>query len=61
MFQAIQKHTRTELGYTAIADVTSTAPVAFDEMESFWTAETLKYFYLLFSLPDIVSLDDYIL
>jgi len=30
-------------------------------MESFWLAETLKYFYLLFSEPNLVSLDDYVL
>lgn len=29
--------------------------------QSFWLAETLKYFYLVFSTPDIISLDDYVL
>lgn len=31
-----------------------------DKMESFWTAETLKYFYLVFSTPDMISLDDWV-
>jgi len=31
-----------------------------DKMESFWTAETLKYFYLIFSTPDMISLDDWV-
>ncbi|KAF1946865.1 seven-hairpin glycosidase [Clathrospora elynae] len=31
-----------------------------DKMESFWTAETLKYFYLIFSGPDMISLDDWV-
>lgn len=31
-----------------------------DSMESFWTAETLKYFYLLFEEPDVVSLDEFV-
>lgn len=31
-----------------------------DKMESFWTAETLKYFYLIFSTPDMLSLDDWV-
>ncbi|CAO2652756.1 Nn.00g021670.m01.CDS01 [Neocucurbitaria sp. VM-36] len=31
-----------------------------DKMESFWTAETLKYFYLIFSPPDMMSLDDWV-
>jgi mannosyl-oligosaccharide alpha-1,2-mannosidase len=32
-----------------------------DKMESFWLAETLKYFYLIFAEPGVVSLDDYVL
>jgi mannosyl-oligosaccharide alpha-1,2-mannosidase len=31
-----------------------------DKMESFWTAETLKYFYLVFSREDMISLDDWV-
>ncbi|KAH8709963.1 glycosyl hydrolase family 47-domain-containing protein [Phaeosphaeriaceae sp. PMI808] len=31
-----------------------------DKMESFWTAETLKYFYLIFSPSDMISLDDWV-
>jgi mannosyl-oligosaccharide alpha-1,2-mannosidase len=31
-----------------------------DKMESFWTAETLKYFYLAFSREDMVSLDEWV-
>ncbi|KAI9822329.1 MAG: hypothetical protein M1827_000047 [Pycnora praestabilis] len=61
MFAAIQNYTLTELGNSAISDVTSSSPVALDEMESFWLAETLKYFFLLFSDPEVVSLDDYVL
>jgi mannosyl-oligosaccharide alpha-1,2-mannosidase len=30
-------------------------------LQSFWLAETLKYFYLAFSPPDLISLDDYVL
>ena len=30
-------------------------------MESFWTAETLKYYYLIFAEPNLVSLDEYVL
>lgn len=32
-----------------------------DSMESFWLAETLKYFYLVFAEPDEISLDEYVL
>ena len=61
MFTAIQSYTLTELANSAISDVTSAVPVFADTMESFWLAETLKYFYLLYSDPSLVSLDEYIL
>lgn len=61
MFEAIIKYSRTELAHTGIKDVTATKPTQKDSMESFWTAETLKYFYLLFSDPSVVDLDKYVL
>ncbi|KAF2813981.1 seven-hairpin glycosidase [Mytilinidion resinicola] len=61
MYQAIAEHTTTEYGNSAIDDVTKTAPQLTDEMESFWLAETLKYFYLLFAEESAVSLDDWVL
>jgi mannosyl-oligosaccharide alpha-1,2-mannosidase len=61
MFTAIEKHARAEHAYGAVSDVTVPEPIALDEMESFWLGETLKYFYLLFSEPDVVSLDKYVL
>ncbi|KAL4874513.1 glycosyl hydrolase family 47-domain-containing protein [Aspergillus karnatakaensis] len=61
MFKAIDKATKTELAHSAIADVTAEEPRPLDSMESFWLAETLKYFYLLFSDPNVVSLDEYVL
>jgi mannosyl-oligosaccharide alpha-1,2-mannosidase len=60
MFQNIEQHTRTEIGNAAIEDVTVFFPPKTDRMESFWTAETLKYFYLIFSDPSLVSLDEYV-
>lgn len=61
MFEAIHKATKAEYGASAISDVTAEEPFTLDEMESFWLAETLKYFYLLFSDPSLISLDDYVL
>lgn len=61
MFEAIRKATHADYGASAIGDVTAETPVTLDEMESFWLAETLKYFYLLFSDPSHISLDDYVL
>ena len=61
MFKAIQAHTTTDLAHSAIDDVMVPAPKKVDEMESFWLAETLKYFYLLYSETSVISLDEYVL
>ncbi|KAH7394092.1 glycosyl hydrolase family 47-domain-containing protein [Phaeosphaeria sp. MPI-PUGE-AT-0046c] len=61
MFLAVDQHTTTVYGNSAIDDVTKSNPTLKDEMESFWLAETLKYFYLLFETEDVVSLDDWVL
>jgi mannosyl-oligosaccharide alpha-1,2-mannosidase len=61
MFDAVDRATRTEIANAGIKDVTSQLLEQEDTMESFWLAETLKYYYLLFSEPDLISLDDYVL
>ncbi|KAJ1325874.1 mannosyl-oligosaccharide alpha-1,2-mannosidase [Microdochium nivale] len=61
MFEAIIRHTQTEAGHSAIHDVMRSNPDKKDEMESFWLAETLKYFFLLYSTPDVISLDEWVL
>ncbi|KAK6349852.1 hypothetical protein TWF696_006115 [Orbilia brochopaga] len=61
MFQAVEKYTKTEIAHSAISNVLdSKETYKLDSMESFWLAETLKYFYLLFSEPNVISLDDYV-
>ena len=60
MFNNIQKHTKTKLANSAISDMTDPSAPKSDSMESFWTAETLKYFYLIFSDPSLISLDDFV-
>ena len=59
LFQAINRFTRTQHGNAALDDVTSSPPTKSDSMESFWTGETLKYLYLIFSEPDVVNLDEF--
>ena len=50
-----------QVAAAAIEDVTSTEEsVPMDRMESFWLAETLKYFYLIFDEWDVLSLDDWV-
>ncbi|KEF50873.1 uncharacterized protein A1O9_13075 [Exophiala aquamarina CBS 119918] len=62
MFQSIQAATETDYANAAIDDVTTRGrPSQRDSMESFWLAETLKYLYLIFSPPDLINLDDYVL
>jgi mannosyl-oligosaccharide alpha-1,2-mannosidase len=67
MFTAIIQSSETALANAALSDITYTREqikkegisIQEDSMESFWMAETLKYFYLIFSEPDIVSLDQW--
>ena len=61
MFTAIENYTRTDIANAAINDVTVANPPKDDRMESFWLAETLKYFYAIFADPKVLSLDDYVL
>lgn len=62
MFNAVQENTQTGLANGALADITrKDGKVSVqDSMESFWLAETLKYFYLVFSEPELISLDEYV-
>lgn len=61
MFTAIMNHTTTPIANAGLRDVTKREPEQVDQMESFWLTETLKYFFLLYSEPDVVSLDDFVL
>lgn len=61
MFQAIDSNTKTDLANSALVDVmVAEKPPKSDSMESFWFGETLKYFYLVFSETDLISLDKYV-
>jgi mannosyl-oligosaccharide alpha-1,2-mannosidase len=66
MWLAIDALTSTELANSAVWDVNvdidggEEKPSMMDSMESFWMAETLKYFYLVFAEPDVVSLDEWV-
>ena len=61
MFTSIEKWTKTDIANAPITDVTAKEPPQDDRMESFWLAETLKYFYAIFAGPEVLSLDDYVL
>ncbi|SZF03182.1 unnamed protein product [Blumeria hordei] len=48
-------------GFTSLSNAEIIPPTPRDNMESFWLAETLKYFYLLFSPNDLIPLDQVVL
>ncbi|KAF2642649.1 alpha-mannosidase IC [Massarina eburnea CBS 473.64] len=60
MFQAIDSRSRTDFGNAAIEDVMKDDGGKLDKMESFWLGESLKYFYLMFSAPGYLSLDEWV-
>lgn len=59
MFNSFVQHTAApdNAGFTSLTNANQVPPHGRDNMESFWLAETLKYFYLLFSPPDLLPLD----
>jgi mannosyl-oligosaccharide alpha-1,2-mannosidase len=61
MFEAVANATDTDLANAAINNVGVVGSKKADYMESFWLAETLKYFYLAFASPDLISLDEFVL
>ncbi|KAL5756783.1 hypothetical protein ACOSP7_021216 [Xanthoceras sorbifolium] len=58
IFQAFEKNSRVESGYVGLKDVNT--GVKDNMMQSFFLAETLKYLYLLFSPPTVISLDEWV-
>ncbi|KAK5945867.1 hypothetical protein PMZ80_000005 [Knufia obscura] len=61
MWDSISKACKTPIAYAGISDVRMQPPAQSDRMESFWLAETLKYFYLIFAEPTDWTLDDWVL
>ncbi|XP_072967314.1 mannosyl-oligosaccharide 1,2-alpha-mannosidase MNS1-like [Typha angustifolia] len=58
IFQAFEKNSRIESGYVGLKDVNT--GVKDNMMQSFFLAETLKYLYLLFSPPSVISFDEWV-
>ncbi|OHE93037.1 glycosyl hydrolase family 47 [Colletotrichum orchidophilum] len=59
MFKSFVNYTSVEDGggFTSLSNANTIPPVVRDNLESFWMAETLKYFYLLFSPDDLLPMD----
>ncbi|KAJ8486382.1 hypothetical protein OPV22_018867 [Ensete ventricosum] len=58
IFQAFEKNCRIDSGYVGLRDVKTGEKD--NMMQSFFLAETLKYLYLLFSPPSLVSFDEWV-
>ncbi|CAL5015022.1 unnamed protein product [Urochloa decumbens] len=58
IFQAFEKNSRVESGYVGLRDVNTGEKD--NMMQSFFLAETLKYLYLLFSPPSVISFDEWV-
>ncbi|KAI5462556.1 glycoside hydrolase [Mariannaea sp. PMI_226] len=61
MWEGIANETETEIAFAVINDVGVKGSSKADSMETFWMAETLKYFYLIFEDDKVLSLDDWVL
>ncbi|KAG0341585.1 hypothetical protein BG000_008644 [Podila horticola] len=60
IFMALERNCRTDIAYASLKDVNKIGSHD-NRMESFFLAETLKYLYLIFSPPNVISLDDFVL
>ncbi|KAJ6572132.1 glycoside hydrolase [Mycena capillaripes] len=62
VFQALQTNARVRYGYTSVRylDERNHKPFQFDDMPSWFLAETLKYLFLLFTDEELVPLDKWV-
>ncbi|KIL65318.1 glycoside hydrolase family 47 protein [Amanita muscaria Koide BX008] len=62
IFQSLEENSKTKYGYANVASVDGPRPFRKDDdMPSWFLAETLKYFYLLFDDSNTISLDSWVL
>ena len=63
MFKSYVKYSAADdgAGFTSLNNVNEIPPMLRDNMESFWLAETLKYFYLLFSPRELLPLNSIVI
>ncbi|KAJ6480867.1 glycoside hydrolase family 47 protein [Mycena sanguinolenta] len=60
IFEAIERETRTPIGYASLKTVEISPGLKMDTMPSYFLAETLKYLYLLFLNEDPFPLDAWV-
>ncbi|KAG0056482.1 hypothetical protein BGZ83_004740 [Gryganskiella cystojenkinii] len=59
IFESLERSCRTKIAYSGLKDVNNIGSYN-NNMESFFMAETMKYLYLIFSEPDVISLDQFV-
>ncbi|KAK0568462.1 hypothetical protein OC861_001943 [Tilletia horrida] len=60
MFSSWVVHSMTDHGFSSLENVYAVPATKGDSQESYTFAETFKYYYLLFSPPELISLDHYV-
>ncbi|KAJ7150912.1 glycoside hydrolase family 47 protein [Mycena crocata] len=60
VFQSLERYTRVRYGYTSIRYLDVSRPFQFDDMPSWFLAETLKYLFLLFTDEELIPLDKWV-
>jgi hypothetical protein len=61
IFNAINKYCRTDSGFTSLDNVDDASdPGQSNFQESFFFAETMKYSYLIFADPSLISLNEWV-
>ncbi|KAG5993534.1 hypothetical protein E4U52_001847 [Claviceps spartinae] len=60
MWEGIVREAETELAFATISDATRRGSHKVDTMETFWLAETTKYFFLTFEDESVLSLDEWV-
>ncbi|KAJ7074982.1 glycoside hydrolase family 47 protein [Mycena belliarum] len=60
VFVSLETYSRVKYGYTSIRYLDERRPYRFDDMPSWFLAETLKYLFLLFTDEELVPLDKWV-
>ncbi|GJJ78582.1 hypothetical protein EMPS_10941 [Entomortierella parvispora] len=59
IFESLERSCRTNIAYSGLSNVNSVGSHD-NKMESFFMAETMKYIYLTFAEPNVISLDQFV-
>jgi mannosyl-oligosaccharide alpha-1,2-mannosidase len=60
IYKNIEKHARTQYGYSSMHGVTQEHPSQINDMPSWFLAETFKYLYLLMDDTDTITFEKYV-